>query len=134
MYFLIILEMIFQALELYRTIRGNAIRRIKNALFHKFDQLKKINNDATIQEISQWKSLPSTKYVLDNLREIEEEDGCSHLETITKIVFSGDRGKIQGTNLGFVWAIINAFIGTENDSLHIEEKIIVPLMNRFQVK
>lgn len=134
MWFLIILEIIFQALELYRTIRGNAIRRIKINLFQKFDQLERINNDATINEISLWKNKETTRSVLANLRTVDKEEGRSYLEIITRAVFSGDKGRLEGTNLSFVWAIINAFISTENDSLHIDEKIIIPLMNSFKVK
>ena len=42
-------------------------------------------------------------------RMVDEEDGCTHLEVITRAVFSGDKGRLQGTNLSFVWAIIHIY-------------------------
>ncbi|CAJ0845767.1 13996_t:CDS:2, partial [Entrophospora sp. SA101] len=32
----------------------------------------------------------------------------------------------------FVWALLNAFLGTENNSLHLGEKMIVPLMAKYE--
>ncbi|CAJ0636709.1 10320_t:CDS:2 [Entrophospora sp. SA101] len=55
-------------------------------------------------------------------------------ENITREAFAGDRGKVNGTNKSFVWAILNAFLGTENNSLHLGEKMIVPLMAKYEVK
>ncbi|CAJ0914823.1 7347_t:CDS:2 [Entrophospora sp. SA101] len=120
------------SLELFRTTRGNAIRRIKSSLFQKFQNLEEINNDATINQILEWKDNDSTKEALDSLCEIEEDDDMTFFENITREAFAGDRGKVNGTNKSFVWAILNAFLGTENNSLHLGEKMIVPLMAKYE--
>ncbi|CAJ0899050.1 7653_t:CDS:1, partial [Entrophospora sp. SA101] len=69
---------------------------------------------------------------LDSLCEIEEDDDMTFFENITREAFAGDRGKVNGTNKSFVWAILNAFLGTENNSLHLGEKMIVPLMAKYE--
>ena len=70
---------------------------------------------------------------MESLCEIEDGDNRSFLENITREAFSGDRGKLNGTNKNFVWAVLNAFLGVENDSLHLDEKVIVPLMAKYEV-
>lgn len=121
------------SLELFRIIRGNAVRRIKTTLFQKFKNLEAINNDATINQILEWKNKKPTKEVLSLLNEFEEDEDRTYLEAITRIAFSHDKGKVNGTNQSFVWAIIYGFISAENNSLHLDETVIIPLMERYQV-
>ncbi|CAJ0766396.1 7738_t:CDS:2 [Entrophospora sp. SA101] len=96
-------------LELFRTTRGNAIRQIKYSLFQKFRNLEEINHDATINQILEWKDNDSTKETLDSLCEIEEDDDMTFFENITREAFSGNRGKVNGTNKKFCMGIIKCF-------------------------
>ncbi|CAJ0745667.1 11321_t:CDS:2, partial [Entrophospora sp. SA101] len=120
------------SLELFRIIRGNAVRRIKTTLFQKFKKLEAINNDASMNQILEWKNKKPTRDVLLLLNEIEEDEDRTYLEVITRLAFSHDKGKVNGTNKSFVWAIINGFISADNDSLHLDETVIIPLMEKYQ--
>nr|CAG8544170.1 929_t:CDS:2 [Entrophospora candida] len=74
------------SLELFRTIRGNSIRRIKSKLFQTFPNLEQINNDASVSQILEWKGKDSTKIVLESLCQVED-DNRTFLENIQKMLF-----------------------------------------------
>ncbi|CAJ0911829.1 3314_t:CDS:2 [Entrophospora sp. SA101] len=86
------------SLELFRIIRGNAVRRIKTTLFQKFKKLEAINNDASMNQILEWKNKKPTRDVLLLLNEIEEDEDRTYLEVITRLAFSHDKdNKIMTT-------------------------------------
>ena len=83
--------------------------------------------------IFQWKNSETTKAALEILEEIEPEDDQTYLENITREAFRKDRGLSRGSNKSFTWAVISAFLGSENTNLHLDEKTIKALMENYTV-
>jgi hypothetical protein len=71
---------------------------------------------------------------LELLEQNEPEDDRSFLENITHEAFQKDKGLTKGTNKAFTWAVINAFLGSQNHTLFLDEKTIKPLMNNYNVR